>query len=92
VSGLLGGCCYRARGGRPFNDFCAGLDHVSLALPDVSALVEDWQSRLADRGVSSDLRRSEWGHHLNFRGLYNIALELVVLEPHADVRDVLARV
>lgn len=72
----------------PFNELRPGLDHVSLAVPDVASL-EDWRTRLAQQGVHADLRRSEWGHHLNFRDPDNIALELVVVEPDAEVRQVL---
>ena len=32
-----------------------------------------------------------WGHHLNFRGPDNIAVELVVVEPDAEVQQVLER-
>lgn len=38
-----------------------------------------------------DFRRSYWGHHLNFRDPDNIAVELVLLRPDADVRAVLDR-
>lgn len=72
----------------PFNEFRPGLDHVSLAVPDLASL-EAWRTRLAQQGVHSDLRRSEWGHHLNFRDPDNIALELVVIQPDAGVRQVL---
>lgn len=72
----------------PFSELRPGLDHVSLAVPDLVSL-DDWQTRLAERGVPADRRRSEWGHHLNFRDPDNIAIELVVLEPDAEVRRVL---
>lgn len=71
-----------------FTELRPGLDHVSLTVADVPAL-RQWQTDLADRGVSSDFRRSEWGHHLNFRDPDNIAIEFVVLEPDADVQSVL---
>lgn len=71
-----------------FNEFRPGLDHVSLAVPDVASL-EEWRARLAERDVPADLRRSEWGHHLNFRDPDNIAVELVVVEPDAEVQQVL---
>ena len=74
----------------PFSELRPSLDHVSLAVPDAASL-DDWQARLAERGVPADRRRSEWGHHLNFRDPDNIAVELVVLEPDADVREVLGR-
>lgn len=74
----------------PFSEFRPGLDHVSLAVPDLASL-ELWRTNLTDRGVHSDLRRSEWGHHLNFRDPDNIAVELVVVQPDADVRQVLDR-
>jgi catechol 2,3-dioxygenase-like lactoylglutathione lyase family enzyme len=74
----------------PFSELRPGLDHVSLAVSDVPALAE-WQSRLEERGVPCDLRRSEWGHHLNFRDPDNIAIELLVLEPDQEVEQVLAR-
>ena len=74
----------------PFSEFRPGLDHVSLAVPDLASL-EDWRTRLTQRGVHADLRRSEWGHHLNFRDPDNIAVELVVVQPDADVQDVLGR-
>jgi catechol 2,3-dioxygenase-like lactoylglutathione lyase family enzyme len=72
----------------PFTELRPGLDHVSLAVPDVPSLLE-WQTELAAHGVSTDLRRSEWGHHLNFRDPDNIAIELVVLEPDTDVQALL---
>jgi catechol 2,3-dioxygenase-like lactoylglutathione lyase family enzyme len=71
-----------------FSEFRAGLDHISLAVPTVDAL-DAWQARLTEHGVRSDLRRSAWGHHLNFRDPDNIAVELVVLEPDPEVRSVL---
>jgi catechol 2,3-dioxygenase-like lactoylglutathione lyase family enzyme len=74
----------------PFSEFRVGLDHVSLAVPTVTAL-KGWQARLTERGVPSDLRRSEWGHHLNFRDPDNIALELVVVQPDSDVQEILNR-
>ena len=46
-----------------------------------------WQARLSEHGVDCDLRRSEWGR-LNFRDPDNIAVELVVVEPDEDVRNV----
>jgi glyoxylase I family protein len=74
----------------PFSEFRPGLDHVSLAVPDMVSL-EQWRARLTQQGVSSDLRRSEWGHHLNFRDPDNIAVELVVVEPDTEVQQVLER-
>ena len=74
----------------PFSEFRPGLDHVSLAVPDLASL-EDWRTRLTQQGVHSDLRSSEWGHHLNFRDPDNIAVELVVVQPDTDVQDVLDR-
>jgi catechol 2,3-dioxygenase-like lactoylglutathione lyase family enzyme len=67
-----------------------GLDHVSLTVSDVPTLAER-QSRLEERGVHCDLRRSEWGHHLDLRDPDDIALELVVLQPDGEVAQVLAR-
>ena len=72
----------------PFSEFRPGLDHVSLAVPDLASL-EDWQTRLTQQGVHSDLRRSEWGHHLNFRDPDNIAVELVLVQPDTEVQQVL---
>ena len=72
----------------PFDEFRTGLDHVSLAVPDLESL-EAWRTRLTQQGLHSDLRRSEWGHHLNFRDPDNIAIELVVVEPDAEVKQVL---
>jgi catechol-2,3-dioxygenase len=72
----------------PFSEFRAGLDHVSLAVPNLNAL-EAWRTRLTERGVPTDLRHSEWGHHLNFRDPDNIAVELVFIQPDADVQHVL---
>lgn len=72
----------------PFSEFRPGLDHVCLAVPDLAGL-HDWQARLTQQGVHSDLRRSEWGHHLNFRDPDNIALEFVVVQPDAEVHQVL---
>jgi catechol 2,3-dioxygenase-like lactoylglutathione lyase family enzyme len=74
----------------PFSEFRPGLDHVSLAVPDRRSL-DAWQARLTDHGVHSDMRSSEWGHHLNFRDPDNIAVELVVVQPDADVREVLGQ-
>ncbi|QBX57341.1 hypothetical protein EXE58_19195 [Nocardioides seonyuensis] len=74
----------------PFSEFRPGLDHVSLAVPDLASL-EEWRARLTEQGVGSDLRWSEWGHHLNFRDPDNIAVELVVVEPDAEVQQVLGR-
>jgi catechol 2,3-dioxygenase-like lactoylglutathione lyase family enzyme len=71
-----------------FSELRPGLDHISLAAPDLSAL-EQWQAELTARGVESDLRRSEWGHHLNFRDPDNIAIEMMVLEPDADTQRLL---
>jgi glyoxylase I family protein len=73
-----------------FSEFRAGLDHVSLAVPDDAAL-SSWQDRLQELAVPFDFRRSEWGHHLNFRDPDNIAVELVLLRPDAEVRAVLDR-
>ena len=73
-----------------FSEFRPGLDHVSLAVPDLASL-EDWRTRLEQQGVQSDLRRSEWGHHLNFRDPDNIAVELVVVQPDEQVQRVLDR-
>ena len=73
-----------------FSELRPGLDHVSLAVPHLAAL-EAWQARLTELGVASDLRRSEWGHHLNLRDPDNIAVELVVLQPDADVQEILDR-
>jgi catechol 2,3-dioxygenase-like lactoylglutathione lyase family enzyme len=74
----------------PFSEFRPGLDHVSLAVPDLASL-EDWRKRLSQHDVHSDLRRSEWGHHLNFRDPDNIAVELVVIQPDEEVQQVLNR-
>lgn len=74
----------------PFSEFRPGLDHVSLAVPDLASL-EAGRTRLTKHGVHSDLRKSEWGHHLNFRDPDNIAVELVVVQPDAHVQQVLAQ-
>ena len=74
----------------PFTELRPGLDHVSLAVPDVESIAA-WQARLEDHGVACDLRRSEWGHHLNFRDPDNIAVELVFLQPDTDTQDVIDR-
>ena len=74
----------------PFDERRPGLDHVSLAVPDVASL-NAWQAKLSAQGVCSDMRRSEWGHHLNFRDPDNIAVEFVVLEPDRETKDVLGR-
>jgi len=71
-----------------FSEFRAGLDHVSFALPDEVALTS-WEERLRERAVPFDARRSEWGHHLNFRDPDNIAVELVLLRPDGDVQAIL---
>jgi catechol 2,3-dioxygenase-like lactoylglutathione lyase family enzyme len=68
-----------------FSEFRAGLDHVSLALSDEAALAS-WEERLQEQAVPFDARRSEWGHHLNFRDPDNIAVELVLLRPDSEVR------
>jgi hypothetical protein len=36
------------------------------------------------RGVASDMRKSEWWHHLDFRDPDKIAVEFVVLQPTGD--------
>ncbi|HEV2809857.1 MAG TPA: VOC family protein [Acidimicrobiales bacterium] len=72
----------------PFSELRIGLDHVSFAIPDEDALA-GWQQRLHDRGVPFDLRRSEWGHHLNLRDPDNVAVELVLVQPDADVQATL---
>jgi catechol 2,3-dioxygenase-like lactoylglutathione lyase family enzyme len=74
----------------PFSEMHPGLDHVSFAVSDLAGL-DRWETELAARGVRSDRRRSEWGHHLNFRDPDNIALEFVVLDPDSDVQAVLDR-
>jgi catechol 2,3-dioxygenase-like lactoylglutathione lyase family enzyme len=71
-----------------FSEFRAGLDHVSFAVPDAGALGW-WEERLRERAVPCDARRSEWGHHLNFRDPDNIAVELVLLQPDGDVQAIL---
>lgn len=71
-----------------FTEFSVGLDHLSLAVDDVATLTE-WKRHLDAQGVSYDYRRSEWGHHVNFRDPDNIAVELVVLEPDEDVQAIL---
>lgn len=71
-----------------FNEFHVGLDHVSFALPDEAALVS-WQDRLRALGVPFDARRSEWGHHINFRDPDNIAIEMVLVRPDANVQAIL---
>ena len=72
--------CHDQPGDRPFSEFRVGLDHVSLAVPDLATL-EAWQAWLREYDVPSDLRRSEWGHHLNVRDPDNIAVELILREP-----------
>jgi catechol 2,3-dioxygenase-like lactoylglutathione lyase family enzyme len=74
----------------PFSEFRPGLDHVSIAVPDLASL-EDWGTKLTQHGVHSDLRRSEWGQHLNFRDPDNIAVELVVVQPDSRVQQILDR-
>lgn len=71
-----------------FSEFRAGLDHLSLAIPDLEALGE-WQRRLTSHGVPFDAKRSEWGHHLNFRDPDNIAVELVLVEPDPEIQAIL---
>jgi catechol 2,3-dioxygenase-like lactoylglutathione lyase family enzyme len=72
----------------PFSELRAGLDHVSLAVADRASL-EVFTQRLADHGVAHDLRRSEWGHHLNFRDPDLIAVEILLLDPDDEVRSLL---
>ena len=73
-----------------FSELRPGLDHVSLAVPDTTSL-DAWHARLDDQGVPCDLRKSEWGHHLNFRDPDNIAVELVVVQPDAETQDLIGR-
>jgi catechol 2,3-dioxygenase-like lactoylglutathione lyase family enzyme len=82
--------CALLVGGTGLSEVRPGLDHVSLAVPDVESL-HAWQARLSEEGVACDLRRSEWGHHLNFRDPDNIAVELVVLQPDRETQDVIGR-
>ena len=71
-----------------FSESRAGLDHVSLAIPDRDSFAA-WQDRLRSHGVPFDAKRSEWGHHLNFRDPDNIAVELVLVEPDSEIQAVL---
>ena len=73
-----------------FSELRPGLDHVSLAVPDVESL-DAWQARLDDHEVGFDRRRSEWGHHVNFRDPDGIAVELVVLQPDAETAEIIRR-
>ena len=82
--------CHDQGVAEPFSEFRPGLDHVSLAVPDLASL-QDWRTRLTRHGVHSDLRTSEWGHHLNFRDPDNIAVELVVVQPDEEVQQLLNR-
>ncbi len=72
-----------------FSELRVGLDHVSLAVPDEERIAS-WQERLAAHDVPHDARRSEWGHHVNFRDPDGIAVELVHLDPDPEVRAMLA--
>jgi hypothetical protein len=40
-------------------------------------------------GVPSDLRESEWGHHLTFRDPDNIAIELIAVQPDTATQRLL---
>lgn len=71
-----------------FSELRVGLDHVSLAVPDEEQIMA-WQERLAAHDVRHDARRSDWGHHVNFRDPDGIAVELVLLDPDPEVRAVL---
>jgi catechol 2,3-dioxygenase-like lactoylglutathione lyase family enzyme len=71
-----------------FSELRPGLDHVSFLVSDLADL-KDWETRLEAHGVRSDLRRSDWGHHLNFRDPDNVALELLFLDPDANAQAVL---
>ncbi|MGI8876511.1 MAG: VOC family protein [Egibacteraceae bacterium] len=73
---------------KPFSEFQVGLDHVSFALADEAAL-GFWQDRLREQAVPFEARRSEWGHHVNFRDPDNIAIEMVLVRPDAEVQAML---
>lgn len=64
-------------------------DHRSMAagVPEVVPPADPGR----ELAVPFYFRRSEWGHHLNFRDPDNIAVELVLLRPDAEVRAVLDR-
>ena len=62
-----------------FDEHNPGLDHLALAVPDVSTLA-DWASELRRRGIeTSGVVESPAGHHLNFRAPGNLPIELYVI-------------
>lgn len=65
--------------GGPFDEHRAGLDHLSLAVPDIAAL-RTWASRLDRAGVEhSDVVKGASGSLIAFRDPDNIALEFYTL-------------
>jgi catechol-2,3-dioxygenase len=62
-----------------FDEHNPGLDHLALAVSDVSNLAE-WESDLRRRGVNtSGVVESDAGHHLNFRAPGSFPIELFVI-------------
>ena len=73
-----------------FDEHNPGLDHLALAVSDVSTLA-DWDSELRRRGVDpSNVVESPAGHHLNFRAPGNLPIELYVInDAMAQAVDIL---
>lgn len=62
-----------------FDEHHVGLDHVALAVSDLSTL-EAWARRLQDCGVPhSPIVASDAGHNLNLRGPDDFPVELFVM-------------
>lgn len=62
-----------------FDELNPGLDHLALAVSDLSTLA-DWEVDLRRRGVdTSGVVESDAGHHLNFRAPGNLPVELFVI-------------
>lgn len=62
-----------------FDEHNPGLDHLALAVSDVSTLA-DWAADLRRRGVdTSGVVESDAGHHLNFRAPGHLPIELFVI-------------
>lgn len=63
----------------PFDEHRAGLDHLSLAVPD-TAVLRAWEARLGSAGVeNSGIVRGATGALIAFRDPDNIALEFYTL-------------
>lgn len=64
----------------PFDEHHVGLDHLALAVPDVSALAS-WAERFARLSVThSPITETDAGHHLNLRAPNHFPIELFVIK------------